>query len=85
MEGQKNLLDLETELKSETEQKQEASLEELLTEVESIIGKLQQREISLEDSFLLYQQGIEKLKSCNEKIGTVEKKLLILNEEGQLV
>lgn len=64
---------------------QDKSLEEVLAEVEDIIGKLQQREISLEDSFLLYQQGVEKLKCCNEKIDTVEKKLLILNEEGQLV
>lgn len=64
---------------------QDKSLEEVLAEVEDIIEKLQQRDVSLEDSFLLYQQGIEKLRSCNEKIDTVEKKLLILNEEGQLV
>lgn len=64
---------------------QEKSLEELLAEVEGIVGQLQQRDISLEDSFLLYQQGIEKLKNCNIKIDNVEKKLLILNEEGQLV
>lgn len=64
---------------------QDKSLEEVLAEVEGIIEKLQQRDVSLEDSFLLYQQGVEKLRCCNEKIDTVEKKLLILNEEGQLV
>ena len=40
-------------------------------------------EDSLEESFVLYQKGIEKLKICNEKIDAVEKKLLILNQEGQ--
>ena len=65
-------------------EEQEKSLEDVLEEVEGIIGQLQQRDISLEDSFLLYQQGISKLKLCNEKIDTVEKKLLILNEEGKL-
>lgn len=63
---------------------QNPSLEELLTDVENIISRLQQKDISLEDSFALYQQGIGKLKLCNEKIDAVEKKLLILDEEGQL-
>ena len=63
---------------------QEKTLEIILSEVEEIIGRLQQRDISLEESFLLYQQGIQKLKNCNEKIDAVEKKLLLLNEEGQL-
>lgn len=66
-------------------EEQEKTLENVLTEIEEIIEQLQQRDISLEDSFLLYQKGIGKLKLCNEKIDTVEKKLLTLNEEGQLV
>lgn len=61
--------------------KEEGTLEETLLEIEGIIQQLQQREISLEDSFLLYQEGIEKLKICHEKIDMVEKKLLILNED----
>lgn len=75
----------EKNLNQSDEVMQDKSLEEVLAEVEDIIEKLQQRDVSLEDSFLLYQQGIEKLKCCNEKIDMVEKKLLILNEEGQLV
>lgn len=63
---------------------QEKSLEEVLGEIEGIIDKIQQKDLSLEDSFALYQQGIEKLKICNDKIDAVEKKLLVLNEEGQL-
>lgn len=66
-----------------SDQLQSQSLEELLNDVENIISKLQQKDISLEDSFALYQQGIGKLKLCNEKIDAVEKKLLILDEEGQ--
>lgn len=63
---------------------QEKSLETMMNEIEEIIQKIQQKEISLEDSFLLYQQGIEVLKHCNEKIDAVEKKLLILNQGGNL-
>jgi len=46
---------------------QEQTLEEIFLELESIIEKMQQREVSLEDSFQLYEQGIQKLKQCNEK------------------
>ncbi len=64
--------------------KQEVSLEETFQELETIIEKMQDREVTLEDSFSLYEQGIRKLKYCNEKIDSVEKKMLLLNEQGEL-
>lgn len=64
-------------------EEQEKTLEEILLEVEGIIGTMQQREISLETSFAMYEQGIRKLRQCNEKIDGVEKKMLILNEQYQ--
>ena len=30
-----------------------------------------------------YQEGIELIKFCNQQIDTVEKKILVLNEEGE--
>lgn len=63
---------------------QERSLEELFQELEETIGKMQQREVSLEDSFSFYEQGIQTLKRCNEKIDRVEKKMQQLNQQGQL-
>ena len=52
--------------------------------MEEIIEKMQKREVTLEDSFVLYEQGIRKLKFCNQKIDSVEKKMLLLNEQGEL-
>ncbi len=63
---------------------QEQTLEEIFQEMETIIEKMQQREVSLEDSFQLYEQGIQKLKKCSDKIDYVEKQMLLLNEQGQL-
>ena len=40
----------------------ETSLEETFQELEAIIEKMQDREVTLEDSFSLYEQGIRKLK-----------------------
>ncbi|MCI8496031.1 MAG: exodeoxyribonuclease VII small subunit [Lachnospiraceae bacterium] len=64
--------------------KKEPSLEETFQELETIIEKMQDREVTLEDSFSLYEQGIQKLKFCNEKIDHVEKKMLLLNKQGEL-
>ena len=66
-----------------TEEKQ-SSLEELMEEIEDILDKMDEKEISLEDSFLLYEEGMKKLKVCNNRIDQVEKKMLVINEEGEL-
>lgn len=73
----------ETIQEPETAENEDKSLEEVLGEVEAIIQQMQQKDISLEDSFLLYQKGMEGLKLCNEKIDAVEKKLILLNEEPE--
>lgn len=65
-------------------EKQEPSLEETFQELEEMIEKMQSREITLEESFALYEQGIRKLRFCNQKIDYVEKKMLLLNEQGVL-
>lgn len=60
-----------------------SSLEEMFVSLEEVIQKLEKEEISLEESFSLYQQGMELLKMCNGKIDAVEKKVLILDEYGE--
>ena len=44
---------------------QDGTLEETLGQVEEIIRQMEESEVSLETSFQLYQQGVEKLKTCN--------------------
>ena len=61
---------------------EEKPLEEMFTELDLLAWKLEDRETSLEDSFRLYRQGMELLKLCSEKLDTVEKKMLQLNEDG---
>ena len=60
-----------------------SSLEEMFVSLEEVIQKLEKEEISLEESFSLYQQGMGLLKMCNGKIDSVEKKVLILDEYGE--
>ena len=65
-------------------QEKELSIEELFAKLDATVEKLESREISLEDSFRLYSQGMEMLRSCNEKIDTVEKKMLQMSDQGEL-
>ena len=48
------------------------------------IEKMQDTEVSLEDSFALYEQGMKMLKNCNQKIDAVEKKMLKMNEQWRI-
>ena len=59
-----------------------ATLEELFVQLEDAIRKMEKEDIPLEDSFSLYHKGMDMLKLCNEKIDKVEKKMLVLDEEG---
>lgn len=57
-----------------------AGLEELFSKIEEVISGMEEDEVSLEDAFSLYQQGISLVKLCNEKIDRVEKDIQILNQ-----
>ncbi len=66
------------------EKKEELTLEEAFEKLDGMLERLEDRELPLEDAFRLYQQGMEILKHCNEKIDTVEKKIQIMNGDGGL-
>lgn len=66
-----------------TQEKQNKTLEASFEELQEIIQKLENEDISLEDSFKLYTDGIELLKNCNNSIDKVEKQLIILGENKE--
>ena len=60
------------------------TLEQEFQEIEDIIGKMEAEGVPLEQSFALYEKGMKKLKSANDKISSVEKKVAVLREDGSL-
>lgn len=72
----------EAAVEEKEKQETELSLEEAFGKLDEIMEQLEQGEASLEDSFVLYQKGMQLLKQCNESIDRVEKKLIVLEEEG---
>ena len=60
------------------------SLEENFAKLEETVAKLEAEDISLEESFRIYKEGMELLRQCNTDIDKVEKQVLLLNEAGEL-
>ena len=66
------------------ETKNKPALEDNFAELEDILKQMEQPEISLEESFSLYQQGVLQLKNCGTILDEVEKKMQILGEDGEI-
>ena len=62
---------------------QNREIEEVFQELDTIAEKLESGDTSL-DSFRLYKKGMELLKYCSDRLDTVEKKMLQMDEDGTL-
>lgn len=65
----------------ETEKKED--LEMMFRDLEEVIEKMENSDVTLEQSFELYDRGMKLLKKCNQTIDEVEKKVLVLDEDGE--
>lgn len=65
------------------EVRNDLSLENKLDILEETISKMEAEDVSMEESFALYKQGVVMLKECKEEIDRIEKKVLLLNESGE--
>lgn len=76
--------DLPQEVRTEKQVQENLSLEELFAQVEQCIAQLENPQASLEDAFRYYEEGIKKLRACNEKVDQIEKQMLMVNSQGEL-
>ena len=60
------------------------TLEEKLAKLDAMTEQLRKEDITLEESFSLYKDGMELIKQCNADIDRVEKQVQILNADGQV-
>jgi exodeoxyribonuclease VII small subunit len=60
------------------------NFEDALTELESIVGKMESGQMPLEQSFIEYKRGVELLQACQKSLADVEQEIRILNESNQL-
>ena len=77
----------EIEIKEETavtaeETDKKENLEEMFQDLEKVIKDMENSGVTLEQSFDLYNRGMNILKECSRTIDEVEKKVLVLDEDG---
>jgi exodeoxyribonuclease VII small subunit len=60
--------------------------EEEMTELEAIVTRIDSGELSLEESISAFERGVALLRSLNQKLDEVEKKVevLVRNAQGEL-
>ena len=58
------------------------NIEENFKELDELLEKMQDEEVSLDESFEMYKKGIEIVKDSNEQIDKIEKQLEVLEEES---
>ncbi|MBQ1332231.1 MAG: exodeoxyribonuclease VII small subunit [Lachnospiraceae bacterium] len=64
--------------------KEPADLKDALTRLEGVLARLESGEEDLETSFSTYEEGLRLVRFANAQIDRVEKKCLVLEENGEL-
>ncbi len=59
-------------------------LEDMFEQLDALVEKLEKDSVSLEESFQLYNQGMEMIKNCNASIDAIEKKVQLIDQNGAL-
>ena len=58
--------------------------EAALTELDTIVKKLEDGDIPLEQSLQLFERGVQLSRFCHARLEEAERRIEILNERGQL-
>ncbi len=59
------------------------SLETAFEELDALIGQLEDKDTSLEESFKIYSSGMKLVKYCGDALDKVEKKMIVLEQEKE--
>ena len=64
--------------------KDNINIEKLLKELESIVSKMEDDSLNLEDSLKSYEKGITLVKSAQESLKKIEQRVQILSHKNEL-
>ena len=59
-----------------------ASFEEQLTALESVVERLERGDLTLEDSVLLFEEGLKLSEACKKELEAAEGKIQVLMNRG---
>ncbi|MBQ9865700.1 MAG: exodeoxyribonuclease VII small subunit [Lachnospiraceae bacterium] len=70
-------------MSEEKKTEEKRSLEENFDILEKNLKDLEDDSLPLEEAFALYESSMKLLKDCNDEIDRVEKKVLLLKDNGE--
>lgn len=60
------------------------NFEEALTKLEEVVNKLENEQLSLDDSLKIFEEGINLYRLCSKELSEAEKKInMIVEENGE--
>ena len=59
-----------------------SNLEDTFNKLEAVLNKMEQGELTLDESFKKYKEGMELLNKCNTMLDKVEKQIVIIDDNG---
>lgn len=63
---------------------EDMNLEESFEKLTQIVDDMEKPDISLEDAFSRYKEGLALVKTCNEMIDAVEKEVKKISDSGEI-
>ncbi|MBQ8956604.1 MAG: exodeoxyribonuclease VII small subunit [Lachnospiraceae bacterium] len=66
-----------------SEKSKKMSIEESFEYLDEVIDKMEDPDITLEESFSLYEKGMKVLKEASKAVDEVEKKVKLIDEDGE--
>lgn len=55
---------------------------DMMTELEKIVGELEQDDLDIEEGLVKFEQGLKLFRQCQEKLNNIEAKTKVLKEEN---
>ena len=71
-------------LKAEMADTSIKDFEAAIGELETIVKKLEEGDLALEQSLVLYERGVQLSRFCHARLEEAERRIEILNERGEL-
>jgi len=64
--------------------KKKESFESQLAQLQALVKKLEQGELSLDESLAAFEQGVKLTRACQKILAEAEQKVKVLNSDGEL-
>ncbi len=71
-------------MEEKTQEKKQLSIEDAFAKVQELLSEMSKEDVTLEQAFSDYEEGMKLIRYCNGKIDSVEQKVQKLNQDGSM-